>query len=741
MQAPPSTDTRGGRAYHDIYDFSVFPVSLGDMITWGVNSALRAIKAGRDKVHVHVVCDPHEAEFNPLQANTYLVDLFVAEAMPAFYSHPLFSGLTIHRSHDDFREAFQPIIREDEVARQVYEKHERHFHARRKSDQMLPYFWEYCAQHAGINAYFRETGSYPKVRYLADCLVDWKALQSQFPQRTFWVTVQFRLRKLDTGMTLESEHGLLRDASFAVWHEFIREAAARIPAVRFVVVGRLQEKPLELLRLPNVVALRALGMNLAHEITALLNSDLFLGSPSGFAQAAHFSDVPYDVFNCLPLGCENYGIPFGADRLPFATERQRLHYGQETPEMLFECLEKAYHQREEKTGALGELEAGRARSTDRFFFHGQQREAELSSILAGCALDIALAVERGDYSQARAQLQKLGESFPDAAQWPDFRWLADTLSSLTATPAPSAPEREELLWNIASFCHPPRLVRWSGRHFESQPDLEGMRVDGWCERTSQLVFAPTRPGDLVFIQVRRIATGEPVGVTVQVGDQPKVPHVLLNELGTMEIPVLGTNIPTRVRLEADRTARLPSHGEKEYAFMIESAGVITKRPVVQDRFRGDKKSPRAKLISGIYSDGRASTLARVRLDNPHPAGTPVMVRVIGTVPLTLRFGQHFRIQVNDGPAEEAFLRGKHFSACVACADAGPHLAIILRFWDSGANENMIAEDRAQIESIDLLPLDQSKLGITTGWAGMIEYLGRAIPRSLEKKRARKAAAS
>jgi hypothetical protein len=741
MQASPSTGTRGGRAYHDIYDFSVFPVSLGDMITWGVNSALRAIKAGRQKVHVHVVCDPHEADFNPLQSNTYLVDLFVAEAMPAFYSHPLFSGLTIHRSHHDFREAFQPLIREDEVARQVYEKHEQHFQARGKSDQMLPYFWEYCAQHTGINAYFKETGSYPKVRYLSDCLVDWKAMQSQFPQRTFWVTVQFRLRKLDTGMTLESEHGLLRDASFAVWHEFIREAAARIPAVRFVVVGRLQEKPLELLRLPNVVALRALGMNLAHEITALLNSDLFLGSPSGFAQAAHFSDVPYDIFNCLPLGCENYGIPFGADRLPFATDRQRLHYGQETPEVLFECLEKAFHQREEKTGALGELETGRSRSTDRFFFHEQQSEAELSHILAGSALDIALAIEQGDYPQVRARLQKLAETFPCAARWSDFRWLAEVFSTLTATLAPTAEEREKLLWNIASFCHPPRLIRWGGRHFESQPGLKGMRVDGWCGRTSQLVFAPTRPGEIVFIQVRRIATDEPVGVTVQVNDQPKVPFVLLNELGTLEIPVLGLNIPTRVRLEADRTARLQVSDEEEHAFMIESAGVIAKRPAVLAFFRGDKKTPRQKSISGIYSDGRASSLARVRLNNPLPAGTPVMVRVIGTIPHLLRFGQHFRIQVNDAPAHEALLRGKHFIVCVACPHAESHLAIMLRFWSPGADENTIADHRALVQSIDVLPLDKSKLGIRTGWAGLVEYLARAIPRSLAKKRARKAAAS
>ena len=59
--------------------------------------------------------------------------------------------------------------------------------------------------------------------------------------------------------------------------------------MQFVVVGRLQEKPLELLRLPNVISLRTLGLGLGHELTLMLRCDLFIGTSSGFAAMANFS--------------------------------------------------------------------------------------------------------------------------------------------------------------------------------------------------------------------------------------------------------------------------------------------------------------------------------------------------------------------------------------------------------------------------------------------------------------------
>ena len=311
--------------YHDIYDFSIWPISLGDILTWGVKSALRAKAAGRKAVHVHLICDPQKSGFGPLQGSNYLVDLLVAEALPAFYSHPLFGGLSLYRSRDHYRAAIAKVVQDDAVARAVHDEIDGYFQNRANFDATVQCFKKFCSYHQDINDCFQKTGTLPKVGFLEDCLVDWHALQSQFPKETFWVTVQFRYRKMDSGMPV-SEEGLRRDAPFLNWYNFICEAGKQYPFVRFVLLGRVQEKPLELLRQPNVVVLRTLGMNLGHELTALINSDLYMGSPSGFAQAAHFSEVPYDIFNCTEDGCKNYDIPYGTERLPNANARQRLHY-------------------------------------------------------------------------------------------------------------------------------------------------------------------------------------------------------------------------------------------------------------------------------------------------------------------------------------------------------------------------------------------------------------------------------
>ena len=72
----------------------------------------------------------------------------------------------------------------------------------------------------------------------------------------------------------------------------------------------------------------------------LLRSDLFIGTSSGFAAAANFSDVPYFITHMNSESCNAYNIPDGADQLPFATDRQFLVYEEETKDLLMRLLEQ-----------------------------------------------------------------------------------------------------------------------------------------------------------------------------------------------------------------------------------------------------------------------------------------------------------------------------------------------------------------------------------------------------------------
>jgi hypothetical protein len=720
------TKSKASEVYHDIYDLSIFPVSLGDVITWGVKSALRASAAGRKKVHVHLVCDPEKSGFNPMQSGSYLVDLFAVEILPAFYSHPYFSGVSLHRSRADFLEAFAQIAETDEVSQEILRENEARFQERSDFDRTNHYFKLYCSQHEEINECYRRTGAYPKVGYLKDCLVDWQALQLQFPKETLWVTVQFRLRRLDRGMPVFSTTEWHRDAPFLTWYNFIRKAHQLYPTVRFVLLGRLQEKPLELLRLPNVVVLRTLGMNLGHEIAALLNSDLYIGSPSGFAQAAHFSDVPYDIFSCTEEGCGNYGIPYGTGQIPIATPRQRLHYETEETETLLATLEQALQQAPAKRERLGALEINHFRSTDRFFINDGESDAELSNILSTRLLAIALMVERGSYLEAKGKLDELRESFPRfTSLWTDLNWLNGVVDQLLPENGNGEPRREgrhELLADVSRYCHPERLVRKTGRFFDDLLISEGFRRDGWCEKKTKLVFAPSRKGDFLVLKIARLASGELIRLVVRINAEEPVPFVLVNDFSVLEIPVSGWCIPTEVNLEADRSFRINPREEKEFSYQIEAAGVVSKRTPKPAVFRGDKKDLREKIASGIYSNGAASNLVRIRIDNPFPEETDIMVRLEGTMPRLMRRRRHFRIRINQDEVHECIISGKHFTASVPCPGRPGHVSLLLQFWDADGSETEPKDNRAVIKSIEAVPATVKKAEVRSGWRSSLDRL-------------------
>jgi len=89
-----------------------------------------------------------------------------------------------------------------------------------------------------------------------------------------------------------------------------------------------------------VMSLRTLGFGLGHELTLMLRADLFIGTSSGFAAMANFTEAPYYITRMSRESCKAYEIEFECDRLPFATERQRLIYEPESKDLLLRLLEQ-----------------------------------------------------------------------------------------------------------------------------------------------------------------------------------------------------------------------------------------------------------------------------------------------------------------------------------------------------------------------------------------------------------------
>jgi len=323
------------------YDFELFPYALGDVLTWNVQTAIRCEELGRSRVDVYICSDESQPPFY-YQRDLVTRDncgLFFNELFGAFETHPMLGGLFVYRRREAMLEDMLRASKGDAENTAAYLEYRRALGGGKfRLDARSEYFTKSIHSHERMNEYAATQGRIPLLHPSPHCEAEIARLVGdQFHGKTV-VTIHIRLRRIDSGYGASETHG--RDSDFLEWYDFLREAGSRYPEVQFVVLGRLQEKPLELLRMQNVMSLRTLGLGLGHELTLMLRSDLFIGTSSGFAAMANFSEIPYFITRMNRNSCIAYGIESGAERLPFAKERQVLIYETETSEVLMGLLER-----------------------------------------------------------------------------------------------------------------------------------------------------------------------------------------------------------------------------------------------------------------------------------------------------------------------------------------------------------------------------------------------------------------
>jgi hypothetical protein len=726
--------------YHDYYDLSLMPISLGDIITWGVKSALRAEAVGRNRVHVHFICD-RSTGLSQYQSKSYAVEHFAFEILPAFCSHPLHSAITVHQSRAHFDAMMSQLVADDPVNLENYRLHLSRLEKKGSFDEVNKDFRELCSTHDDINARYALTGSYPKPKVPQDFIYDIHTLKADFPDDTFWVTVQFRLRLLDTGMPINpTPDAFIRDAPFVHWYHFFLKALTKYPRVRFILLGRIQEKPLEVLRLPNIVTLRTLGMGIGHEFAALLDSDVYMGSPSGFAQLAHFSDVPYEIFNCTQGGCSHYGITYGTPQLPIAQPRQRLHYGREDSDLLLETLHQAVKEGTVPKSRHEVLQTGRTSTTHRFFINDEQSQAEILHGLTTDWMRLVSLLDRARYEEARKELAIIEESFSQLIKGDSkYEWIARMVRHFSHPPTDASEleawERQADVYTaeISAFLHPRRLVRQSGRFIYEIPVSTGLRRDGWCEKKVHFVFGPSVRGNFLMLQFHRLAGSPPLPLKVSINEQPSVLFALLNEPCVIEVPILGDYARTEMHLEFESAIQLHSWDAAPLSAQIDRAGILSKRLAAPTRYSPDKNDPYRGPSAGILVGGSASARAWVCLENPLPEDQEIMIRIVGNVGRPFRKGQTFTIQINDGEEHSSFISGRYVEVLVPCPGRPRHLSIVLKFSDSNMTGTRFL-NRMQIWSIDILPATTDQATVKSGALGYLAYLFR---RSRSKTKAKK----
>ena len=411
-----------------IYDFELLPYALGDVLTWNVQTAIRCEDLGRRQVDMYICMDPrHPASI--YQRNLVVSEncaLFLNELLGAFGTHPMLGNIHLFGSRDEMIAVLRRLAATDSAVAQSVSDYEKVLASRNDEFALNEYFIKYVYSHETINAFAEKHGRIPLLQASRGHRPDVTSLIDQRFAGKHVVVIHPRLRRLDYGYG--GEHTYQRDSDFVEWYEFIRQAGEEHPDVQFVVVGRLQEKPLELLRLPNVTSLRMLGMGLGHELTLMCEADLFLGTSSGFAAMANFTSIPYFITKMNRESCKAYQIEDGSNRLPFAQPNQLLVYEPETSALLMRLLESRLHipprhgrlQPSERNDSINPDALPKARSqglhpnatTTRFFADDKAIDQE-TAFLIWPQIEAALeAFRKGEPAAATATAARLKATFP-----------------------------------------------------------------------------------------------------------------------------------------------------------------------------------------------------------------------------------------------------------------------------------------------------------------------------------------
>ncbi|MBO6783704.1 MAG: hypothetical protein JJ899_10605 [Alphaproteobacteria bacterium] len=318
-----------------IVDFGYQHYALGDLLTKEVNFACQAIEAGVEHIDLAVAIDPARPSASaqgfvtPENYQTHFLNLAPALlCTPMLRSFRLLrdGGMTASLLREAARDTGAPMwpAYEDQILRRI----------------------TYPLGHDAINAFHEKHGFIPKLQPPRGYLAWAEAYRARFHEDKFLVSINPRQSRLTANPAV-----IYRDADLDEWYEFIGVAGKEFPDVQFLQLGGFDEWRRELSDFPNVTIPRAEGLGLAHELALLTISDLFLGTSSGFATMATFTDTPYLICDIEHFFAPFAGIDVGAEHYPFAHDKQLLLWGKESADLLLAHLESNLEKSRSSTAA------------------------------------------------------------------------------------------------------------------------------------------------------------------------------------------------------------------------------------------------------------------------------------------------------------------------------------------------------------------------------------------------------
>ena len=322
------SEIRGGERGHfaAVVDFSYQHYALGDALTTQVNVACLAHEAGCASIDLYLIADP---VFPAAQTQGFINNenyaVHLDNLLAAYLCLPQVRSIRIVRDS-----LAAGLIWTSIVAGRIPRWPSLGDHLRRR----MPY----PMGHEIINRFHAREGRIPQL----DAPRGYGAWARQFLQRywpdRFIVCINPRQSRLSAVPVTT-----YRDSPLVEWHAFIDEVAARYPEVQFLMLGGFLEWDNALTWRPNVAIPRVMGLTLAHELALLRHSNLFMGTSSGFATMATFTDVPYVITNIEPHFAFWADVEPKAPHYPFARAHQHLIWKREDAALLLDYFESVRH--------------------------------------------------------------------------------------------------------------------------------------------------------------------------------------------------------------------------------------------------------------------------------------------------------------------------------------------------------------------------------------------------------------
>ncbi|MCF8118509.1 MAG: hypothetical protein K9K33_19085 [Desulfarculaceae bacterium] len=313
-------------------DFSFNHYALGDILTTEIYLALEAAQRGCKHIDIIVTAcrsfpvPPHQPHLTLNNFRSALYNIF-----PAFLCTPSLRAVTLLRDRQRHNYALRTYIGSNYNIWPAKTK-QIHRHS------------EYPLSHHSINKFYMDTGYIPHLEPPRG-YANWAKsfLRDNFPGRIV-VVINPRQSSLTSAPACT-----YRDAPLAEWYRFLDHANDSHPEAIFIMVGGYNEWEHTLAKKKNVFIPRSHGWGLAQELAILHLADVFIGTSSGFATYATFSDQPYLILNVEHAFADFAGVKVGDERYPFGKRNQTLTWTQESAREMIEFFEMMYGELVHKT--------------------------------------------------------------------------------------------------------------------------------------------------------------------------------------------------------------------------------------------------------------------------------------------------------------------------------------------------------------------------------------------------------